>query len=132
MLVTWYPVLFSIGFAIISMGLKIASRRNSDASPLRNDCYCAQSLVLGSLSASLVYLIRAILTKNDAVALDCAFLMFSLLLPTVGLVVLDRFFAWETSAKGDRREKWYGIVLPNVTGAIVMCTVFIFARVHGL
>jgi len=135
MLGRWYPVIFPIAFAVISVIVKLLSRRNDDDSPHRNDCYIGQSLVLGSLSASLVYLIRAILANKDWLALETIVLSGGLLLLMLVLAYLDRYFAWEEAPpplSGYQRELVWGIMVPNVTGMMAFFTVFIFSKLRGL
>lgn len=54
-----YTIIIPLVFAIISTFVKLLSRRDGDPSPKRNDTCIGQSMMLGALSASLVFAISA-------------------------------------------------------------------------
>jgi hypothetical protein len=59
MLQDYYTVIIPIVFALISTFVKLLSRRDGDTSPKRNDTCIGQAMMLGALSASLVFAINA-------------------------------------------------------------------------
>ena len=59
MLQEYYTIIIPILFAIISVLVKLLSRRDSDSSPKRNDTCIGQSMMLGALSASLIFVVNA-------------------------------------------------------------------------
>jgi hypothetical protein len=54
-----YTIVVPFIFAVISVVVKVLSRRDDDTSPKRNDLYVGQSLMLGAMSASLAFTITA-------------------------------------------------------------------------
>ncbi len=111
--------------------MKWLSRRDGDTAPLRNDLYVAQSFLAGSLSTLALYLFRGIVNRHPS-AVDCFGMLMFYVVVFVGLAVIDRYYGWTKTNSNHQRHWAYGILLPNVVGALCYIGVFVFAKMENL
>ena len=128
----WYPLFITFVFTTFAVLMKALSRRDGDKSPKRNDAYVAQSLVLGSLSALSVYLVKANLAGKADQVNDCFGLLLVYILILVALALLDRYVAWEPVGASYQRRLALGILVPNIAGVAAYFMVFLFAKSRNL
>jgi len=133
----WLPAILPAIISVISVLLKILARRNNDTVAIRNDCYIAPSLFLGSLTAAATFQIKVWTditngVVNPKLALQLGsrvqvliFWEFLLIVLLLGIAVHDKFRGWEQREDGFYRSKsaLYG---HNAAGMVVFWLTFFF------
>jgi len=128
-----HPLIVPLVFAVMSVGIALLSRRGNDPSPIRNELYVGRGLFLGSLSASFVYLIRALIAGKSDDGLACTWVILVLFSLIVLMACVDRYYAWEEYKKGRfQRKLLAGVWAPNVLSMVVFAAVFMFGRSRAL
>jgi hypothetical protein len=137
----WYEVGFGVLFAALTVPVNFLARREGDPTPLLNELYIAEPLILAAISASFVYVVRALISEPPRSFEGLRFAAIGAVCFLILLVMacLDRYgdeLMWETVStrhEGQEikvyRRKWsQAVLVPNVVGMIALVGVLSFGR----
>ncbi len=111
---TWPLVGVPVLFAFLAIPLRLASRRDGDSSPKKNDAYVAQPLLLAALSASYVYSLKAVMFGSKMDAVSCLFFSAGCIIVLFLMSPVDRYLAWDKKNGDYERKLGVGLLLPNL------------------
>lgn len=135
-LVEWHP--YSIPMLVLVIGILISllAKRKDDLSPAKNQIYVGQALVLSSISATTVYVVKALVTKNSEAGIPCLYLLLGYVIVLLVLAILDSRLAWRAvtvnGVEVHERKWWVGILIPNASGWACFFLFFEFAKSRPL
>jgi len=136
LVVLWHPPLTTVLCTGIGIFGKLLSRRNNDTSPERNDVYIGQPLMLASISATSLFVVKCLsLAKFEEGVILLLFALLYVFLFVV-LAYIDKRLAWRSVRLNEvdvyERKFWWGILIPNAAGMSCLYIVFLYAHVQNI
>lgn len=134
----YYTLYVPVAFALLSAFVKLASRRQNDKSPHRNDLCIGHSMVLGSIAAALAVAVNALLQMQGQTSIaipriinlsvGCIGISVICMLLAFMLAYIDRYHAWKVENEIDQRKLGMGLIFPNIVGLTSFVLVFLYTR----
>jgi hypothetical protein len=136
LVVLWHPPITTVLCTGLGVFGKLLSRRNSDTSPERNDVYMGQPLMLASVSATSLFVVKCLSLAKFQEGVSLLLIALLYIVFFVVLVYIDKKLAWRSVRLNEvdvfERKFWWGILIPNAVGMGCLYTVFVYAHAQKI
>lgn len=134
--ISWQPPITTVLCTGLGVMGKLLSRRHEDPSPEKNDFYVAQPLMLASISASSLFVVKCLGPSKSEEGITLLLLALLYVFFFLVLMYIDKRHAWRFVRRNTvdvfERKFWWGILIPNAFGMVCLYSVFYYARIRNI